>query len=77
VAGAPGGVGSFTVQLLASRGARVVASGPVGDTAYLSGLGATDVVGREDFVATVRKLHRCTEPPTRPSSGRSGSKVRT
>jgi len=58
VAGAPGGVGSFAVQLAAARGATVVASGPAGDTGYLTDLGATDVVAPGgDFAETVRKLH--------------------
>lgn len=44
VLGAPGGVGSFCVQLAAQQGAEVIASGPAGDAAYLRALGAADVV---------------------------------
>ncbi|MFF5288713.1 NADP-dependent oxidoreductase [Paractinoplanes globisporus] len=58
VVGAPGGVGSYALQLAAARGATVVASGPAGDTDYLLGLGATEVVAPGvDFAAAVGKLH--------------------
>ncbi|HEX2277988.1 MAG TPA: NADP-dependent oxidoreductase [Candidatus Tectomicrobia bacterium] len=46
VNGASGGVGSYAVQLLAARGAIVVATGSGGDTARLTALGATIVVDR-------------------------------
>ncbi|EEP69785.1 alcohol dehydrogenase [Micromonospora sp. ATCC 39149] len=44
VNGASGGVGSYAVQLLAARGATVIATGT--DTGRLTGLGATTVVDR-------------------------------
>ena len=44
ILGAPGGVGSFAVQLAAQRGAHVIASGLPGDADYLRDLGAADVV---------------------------------
>jgi NADPH:quinone reductase len=44
VLGAPGGVGSFAVQLAARRGAHVIASGLPEDADYLRDLGAADVV---------------------------------
>ena len=44
ILGAPGGVGSLAVQLAASAGAHVIASGPAADAAYLTGLGAADVI---------------------------------
>jgi NADPH:quinone reductase-like Zn-dependent oxidoreductase len=44
ILGAPGGVGSFAVQLAARRGAHVIASGLPDDEEYLRGLGAEDVV---------------------------------
>ena len=48
VTGATGGVGSFAVTLLAQRGYRPVAStGSESEHAWLRGLGATDVIGRE------------------------------
>lgn len=44
ILGAPGGAGSFAVQLAAQRGAHVIASGLPEDADYLRGLGAADVV---------------------------------
>jgi NADPH:quinone reductase-like Zn-dependent oxidoreductase len=44
VSGATGGVGSFAVQLLAARGATVVATGSPDDAPRLTELGATTVV---------------------------------
>jgi NADPH:quinone reductase-like Zn-dependent oxidoreductase len=44
VNGATGGVGSFVVQLLAARGAQVIATGSADDAARLTGLGAAMVV---------------------------------
>jgi NADPH:quinone reductase-like Zn-dependent oxidoreductase len=44
VVGAGGGVGSFAVQLLAARGATVVATGKPADTGRLTGLGAATVI---------------------------------
>ena len=44
ILGAPGGVGSLAVQLAASAGAHVIASGLAADADYLTGLGAADVI---------------------------------
>ncbi|MBV9444359.1 MAG: NADP-dependent oxidoreductase [Streptosporangiaceae bacterium] len=44
VVGASGGVGSYAVQLLAARGATVVATGASGDTRRLADLGAATVI---------------------------------
>jgi NADPH:quinone reductase-like Zn-dependent oxidoreductase len=44
ILGAPGGAGSFAVQLAAAQGAHVIASGPADDEAYLRDLGAADVI---------------------------------
>jgi acrylyl-CoA reductase (NADPH) len=50
VTGASGGVGSFAVMLLAARGHQVVAStGKSAEHDWLRALGASEVVGREDF----------------------------
>ena len=48
VVGATGGVGSYAVQLLAARGATVLATGTPADAERLRGLGATSVL---DFTA--------------------------
>jgi acrylyl-CoA reductase (NADPH) len=51
VTGASGGVGSMAVTLLAARGYQVVASsGNTSERAYLTGLGASEVIGRDDLV---------------------------
>jgi acrylyl-CoA reductase (NADPH) len=50
VTGASGGVGSMAVTLLAARGYEVVAStGSAGGHAYLTGLGAARVIGRDEL----------------------------
>jgi acrylyl-CoA reductase (NADPH) len=50
VTGASGGVGSFAVALLAGRGHPVVAStGKTDQWAWLRDIGATEVIGRDDF----------------------------
>jgi acrylyl-CoA reductase (NADPH) len=50
VTGASGGVGSMAVSLLATRGYEVVAStGKASEHAYLTQLGATAVIGRDDL----------------------------
>ncbi|HVA04508.1 MAG TPA: acryloyl-CoA reductase [Acidimicrobiales bacterium] len=50
VTGASGGVGSFAVDLLASRGYDVVASsGKADEHPWLKRLGATSVIGRDDL----------------------------
>jgi NADPH2:quinone reductase len=58
VVGAPGGVGSFFVQLAAAAGATVIAPAFAEDHDYLSGLGAAELVGRDgDVAAAVRERH--------------------
>jgi NADPH:quinone reductase-like Zn-dependent oxidoreductase len=55
VLGAPGGVGSLAVQLLAGRGVRVIASGLPQDEEYLRALGASDVIAPgESLIGEVR-----------------------
>jgi len=58
VTGASGGVGSMAVTLLARRGYEVVAStGKAAEQEYLTGLGATRVIGRDELEsAPVRTL---------------------
>lgn len=52
VTGASGGVGGMAVALCAARGYEVVAStGRTSEHAYLTGLGAAEVIGRDDLVA--------------------------
>jgi NADPH2:quinone reductase len=56
VAGAPGGVGSFAVQLAAHAGATIVAPALPEDEDYLRGLGVSEIVPREgDVAAAVRE----------------------
>ena len=51
VTGASGGVGGMAVALCAARGYEVVAStGRISEAEYLVGLGAADVIGRDDLV---------------------------
>ena len=51
VTGATGGVGSMAVALLASRGYEVVAStGKASERAYLTGLGAAEVIDRTELL---------------------------
>ncbi|MFJ9900863.1 NADP-dependent oxidoreductase [Streptomyces sp. NPDC091280] len=59
VVGAGGGVGSYAVQLLAARGATVVATGTATDADRLKGLGATTVVDHTtgDVAAQVRAAY--------------------
>jgi NADPH2:quinone reductase len=49
VVGATGGVGSFTVQLAAQAGVRVLATASPADSHYIRGLGAHEVI---DFTST-------------------------
>src|SRR5581483_4674276 len=60
VVGASGGVGSYTVQLLAARGVTVLATGPAGDADRLVKLGAAQVLDptAEPVVNQVRAAHR-------------------
>ena len=57
IMGAPGGVGSFAVQLAAHAGARVIASGTAADADYLRQLGAAEIIepgdGVDDAVRTL------------------------
>lgn len=56
VTGATGGVGSMAVALLAQAGYRVVAlTGKTDAAAYLTGLGASDVLDRQTFLETAGK----------------------
>lgn len=56
VVGAPGGVGSFIVQLAAAAGAEVLATGLPEDRDYLVQLGAREVIDyRGDVVGAVRE----------------------
>jgi NADPH:quinone reductase len=58
VVGAPGGVGSFAVQLLADAGVGVIAPGLPEDEEYLRGLGVSELIDRNaDVAAAVRERH--------------------
>jgi NADPH:quinone reductase-like Zn-dependent oxidoreductase len=58
ILGAPGGVGTFAVQLAARAGAQVIASGLSEDEAYLRDLGATDVIAPgPGLIDTVRSRY--------------------
>jgi NADPH:quinone reductase len=58
VVGAPGGVGSFFVQLAADAGANVIAPALPEDHDYLRGLGVSELTDRNaDFAAAVRASH--------------------
>lgn len=57
VTGAAGGVGSFAVALLAKAGWRVAAvTGRAAEADYLKRLGASEIIGREEFAAPGRPL---------------------
>ncbi|MDT4922662.1 MAG: hypothetical protein QOG01_375 [Pseudonocardiales bacterium] len=57
VSGATGGVGAFTVQLAAARGARVVATARPGEAAeFVRGLGADEVTGYDGTPDGVTKV---------------------
>ena len=59
VTGASGGVGSVAVALLAGRGFKVVAStGKSSEAAYLTGLGAAEVIDRAPLSAPGKPLAR-------------------
>jgi NADPH:quinone reductase-like Zn-dependent oxidoreductase len=58
VVGAPGGVGSFFVQLAAAAGANVIAPALPGDHDYLREFGVSELVDRNaDVAAAVREAH--------------------
>jgi NADPH:quinone reductase len=58
VLGAPGGVGSYAVQLAARQGAHVIATGPHADEEYLRDLGASEVVAPGDALPeTIRRMY--------------------
>jgi NADPH:quinone reductase-like Zn-dependent oxidoreductase len=59
ISGAPGGVGSFAVQLAAARGAEVIATARPGEqTDFVRRLGAAHVIDRDaDIAAQTRALH--------------------
>jgi len=59
IVGAAGGVGSFAVQLVAKRGAHVIAVGRSANHEYLRQLGAADTVDYEkgDLTEAVRTVH--------------------
>ncbi|MCR8547516.1 oxidoreductase [Salipiger sp. P9] len=57
VTGAAGGVGSVAVALLAKAGWEVIAStGRASEAAYLEGLGASEIIARDDLSGKVRPL---------------------
>lgn len=59
VTGAAGGVGSVAIAILAARGYHVVAStGRPEEEDYLKGLGAAEIVDRNEFNGDVRPLSR-------------------
>ncbi|ULO22491.1 MDR family oxidoreductase [Methylocystis sp. SB2] len=59
VTGATGGVGSFAVALLAKAGWRVAAvTGQARQDAYLRSLGASEIIGRDEFSALGKPLQK-------------------
>ena len=59
VTGASGAVGAFATQLLVAEGVRVIAVSSVGDEAFVSSLGAKDVIVRtpgRDIAMAVREI---------------------
>lgn len=59
VTGAAGGVGSVAIAVLAKRGYHVVAStGRTEEESYLKGLGAAEIVDRNEFNGDVRPLSK-------------------
>ena len=58
VVGATGGVGAYSVQLAAARGATVLASALPRDDGWIRGLGASEIVDYSgDVVAPIRERH--------------------
>ncbi|WP_072390429.1 MDR family oxidoreductase [Hyphomicrobium sp. CS1BSMeth3] len=59
VTGANGGVGSFAIAILSGLGYRVVAAtGRVSEAAYLEGLGATEIIDREQLSKPGKPLQK-------------------
>lgn len=59
VTGASGGVGSIAIAILAKRGYRVVAStGKLNETEYLKGLGAAQVIDRNELASPGKPLQK-------------------
>ena len=59
VTGANGGVGSFAIAILSGLGYRVVAAtGRVSETAYLEGLGAAEIIDREQLSKPGKPLQK-------------------
>jgi acrylyl-CoA reductase (NADPH) len=59
VTGASGGVGSVAIAILAARGYKVVAStGKMAESAYLTSLGATEVIDRAELSAPGKPLQK-------------------
>ncbi|ASA20835.1 acryloyl-CoA reductase [Paenibacillus donghaensis] len=59
VTGATGGVGGAAIAMLAGQGYQVVAStGQADAVAYLEGLGASEVISREDVLGTGKPLDK-------------------
>jgi acrylyl-CoA reductase (NADPH) len=58
VTGATGGVGSFAIAILASLGVDVIAATGKSEEAYLTALGAKDIVDRDELGADLRPLSK-------------------
>jgi acrylyl-CoA reductase (NADPH) len=59
VTGAAGGVGSVAISILAKLGYEVIAStGRSGETDYLKGLGAAEIIGRDELSGQPRALNK-------------------
>jgi NADPH:quinone reductase-like Zn-dependent oxidoreductase len=57
ISGATGGVGAYAIQLVAARGATVIATAKPGtETEFVTSLGATHAVDHPDLVAQVRAI---------------------
>jgi NADPH:quinone reductase len=57
VTGASGSVGGFAVQLAAANGVQVIAVASAGDEDFVGSLGAREIIGRDNLVATVRERY--------------------